>query len=209
MASSTNIRRLILSIPLLLLAIAILIPHPASASRRKKSTLPDLASFIESVKNGDANTLRGVYVNGIFALPVVQQPVYGSYDVSNKPDALTEFGAASAYGNVGLLAHNYLSGRYFSRMTTGLLIELVYGDGRTEYFTVTQIIQYQATDPFSVQSNFIDLNTKESLSANQLFRKVYMGPRHVTFQTCIDANGNSSWGRLFVIAVPEPVNGSN
>lgn len=27
--------------------------------------------------------------------------------------------------------------------------------------------------------------------------------RHVTFQTCIDAEGNASWGRLFVIAIPK------
>jgi len=40
------------------------------------------------------------------------------------------------------------------------------------------------------------------LTAEQLFNRVYRGDRHVTFQTCIDANGDISWGRLFVIAIP-------
>jgi hypothetical protein len=35
-----------------------------------------------------------------------------------------------------------------------------------------------------------------------MFKRVYFSNRHVTFQTCIEAEGNLSWGRLFVIAVP-------
>jgi hypothetical protein len=30
----------------------------------------------------------------------------------------------------------------------------------------------------------------------------YNGAAHVTFQTCILQDGNSSWGRLFVTAIP-------
>ena len=30
----------------------------------------------------------------------------------------------------------------------------------------------------------------------------YDGDAHVTFQTCILQDGNSSWGRLFVTAIP-------
>jgi len=36
-----------------------------------------------------------------------------------------------------------------------------------------------------------------------MFQRVYLGDRHMTFQTCISAYGNSSWGRLFIIAVPK------
>jgi len=36
-----------------------------------------------------------------------------------------------------------------------------------------------------------------------MFKRVYTGDRHVTFQTCIYAEGTSSWGRLFVVAVPK------
>ena len=36
-----------------------------------------------------------------------------------------------------------------------------------------------------------------------MFKRVYAGDRHVTFQTCIQEEGISSWGRLFVVAVPK------
>jgi hypothetical protein len=61
---------------------------------------------------------------------------------------------------------------------------------------------YQATDPSSVFSNFIDLDTGQRLSAGDLFAKMYEGTKHVTLQTCITERGNSTWGRLFVIAEP-------
>jgi hypothetical protein len=41
------------------------------------------------------------------------------------------------------------------------------------------------------------------LTTEQMFNKAYRGDRHVTFQTCIEANGEPSWGRLFVIATPK------
>jgi hypothetical protein len=37
-----------------------------------------------------------------------------------------------------------------------------------------------------------------------MFKRVYFGDRHLTFQTCIAKDGEASWGRLFVIAVPKP-----
>ncbi|HRJ74870.1 MAG TPA: hypothetical protein PLX90_02685, partial [Anaerolineales bacterium] len=51
-------------------------------------------------------------------------------------------------------------------------------------------------------SNFIDLNTQEFLTAEGLFNKVYRGDFHVTLQTCIEKDGDLSWGRLFIIAKP-------
>jgi hypothetical protein len=36
-----------------------------------------------------------------------------------------------------------------------------------------------------------------------MFKRVYFGDRHVTFQTCIEKDGALSWGRLFIIAVPK------
>ncbi len=204
MASKTGIRRLVVTFSLFLLIVATLIPHPvAAAPAVEASALPDLATFISSVQNGNANVLRGVYVDSAFALPVVQQPSSNAGYVSTIAGTLTQFSLATSYGNVGLLAHNYLSGQYFFQLAPGEKVTLVYGNGRTETFRITNVYRYQATAPYSTKSDFIDLDTKEYLTANQLFTKVYMGTRHVTFQTCIANNGNSSWGRLFVIAEPE------
>jgi hypothetical protein len=109
------------------------------------------------------------------------------------------------FGNVGLLAHNDLCGRYFFQLAAGQEVRLVYGDGDVEYFVITQMLQYQAFQPDSPYSDFRDLSSDEIVTAEQMFRKVYTGERHVTFQTCISANEISTWGRFFVIAEPMPL----
>jgi hypothetical protein len=165
--------------------------------------LPAFADFSKSVQNGDAGTLRGVYVADVFALPVVQQPVSNAGFVSNNEGVTTQFGMASQYGNIGLLAHNHLSGKSFSQLTIGQEVRVVYGNGKTEVFVITEVLRYQALEPTSPYSSFRNQDKEETLTAEQMFKRVYFGDRHLTFQTCIDANGNASWGRLFIIAVPK------
>jgi hypothetical protein len=190
-------------ISLLLLVATVILPISVSAAPLAvPTTLSDLLSFTSSIQNGDASVLRGVYVDGLFALPVVQQPGYNAGYVSTADNTMTQFGMATQFGSVGLLAHNYLSGQYFFELIPGMMVQLIYGDGHIEYFQITQIYRYQATAPFSVYSDFVDLATQEYLTGSALFSKVYSGSGHVTFQTCISQDGNSSWGRLFVIAEP-------
>ena len=168
-----------------------------------ETALPDYKSFIESVQNGQKGVLRGVYVPGVFALPIVQQPVGNPGFVSQNNDEITQFNMAAEAGNIGLLAHNYLSGASFTNLAAGQEVRLIYGDGAVEYFVIDQILQYQALQPYSPNSDFRDLETNVTISAEELFRQVYRGEKHVTFQTCIEANGLGSWGRLFIIAQPK------
>lgn len=170
------------------------------------SALPTFADFSKSVQNGDAKTLRGVYVADVFALPVVQQPANIPGYVSTTDGELTQFGMAAQYGNVGLLAHNHLSGKLFSQLVAGQEVRLVYGDGSTEVFIISEVLHYQALQPNSPYSSFrnMDKTSEATLSAEQMFKRAYFGDRHVTFQTCISAYGNTSWGRLFIIATPKP-----
>jgi hypothetical protein len=167
-------------------------------------TLPGFSEFSKSVQNNTAGALRGVYVSDVLAFPIIQQPAGDPAFVSPVDGEITQFGMASQFGTVGLLAHNNLSGRFFSQLAVGQEVRLVYGDGRVEYFVITQILQYQALQPTSPYSTFRDLTNDEQLSAEQMFRRVYTGDRHVTFQTCIAGPGSLSWGRLFVIAMPRP-----
>lgn len=168
-----------------------------------KSAIPNFSDFYNPIQNSEDNLLRGVYVPNVFALPVVQQPTDDPYYVSNHDGEATQFSIASQYGNIGLLAHNHLSGKSFSKLSIGQEVELVYGDGRIEYFVVTEVLHFQALQPQSQQSLFLNLDNSETLSANQMFNRVYTGSHHLTFQTCINANGNMSWGRLFVLATPK------
>ena len=177
-------------------------PSPTSALGDDKSRLPNFAEFSKSVQNNETNTLRGVYVPDVLALPVIQQPAGNAGYVSSRDGEITQFGMASQFGNFGLLAHNHLSGSFFAQLVVGQEVRLVFGDGRVEYFVISQILQFQALQPASPYSSFRDLATDNTLTAEQLFNKVYRGERHLTFQTCISANDSPSWGRLFVIATP-------
>ena len=168
-------------------------------------TLPSFTDFARSVQNGDAKALRGVYVADAIALPIVQQPANNPGYVSTSDGEITQFGMASQYGNVGLLAHNHLAGALFPQLAVGQEVRLVYGDGRMEVFVISEVLRYQALQPTSQYSSFRNMDKDEAtLTAEQMFKRAYFGDRHVTFQTCINLYGNSSWGRLFVIAVPKP-----
>jgi hypothetical protein len=197
--------RITIKLNLLVFALAsfFITPGFAPTIDYSKGAFADLPDFYNPIQSGNAAVLRSVYIHDVLALPVVQQPADDPYYVSDRDGEATEFSIASQYGNIGLLAHNNLSGKSFSKLSVGQEVELVYGDGRTEDFVVTEVLRFQALQPESQQSLFLNLDNSETLSANQMFNRVYTGSRHLTFQTCIKANGNASWGRLFVVAMPK------
>lgn len=189
---------------LVLLTLTALFLNPISAlALGNAATLPTFADFSKSVQDGQKDVLRGVYADKVLAFPIVQQPSGNAAYVSNTDGKVTQFGMASQFGNIGLLAHNHLAGKSFSQLAVGQEIRLVYGDARIEYFVVKEVLKFRALQPTSVYSSFKNLDKDETLTAEQMFKRVYTGDRHVTFQTCIEANGQLSWGRLFVIAVPK------
>lgn len=178
-------------------------PQQIQAVRSPERVLPDFVSFSESVQTGEADALSGVYVQDVLALPVVQQPADQPYYVSSHDEELTQFSVASRYGNIGLLAHNTLAGRFFSELSVGQEVRLVYGDGKIELFVIKETLEFQALQPDSVTSSFRNLDQDEVLTAGEMFNRAYTGEHHLVFQTCIEANGNPSWGRLFVFAIPK------
>ena len=190
-----------LSLLLLMLAVLCLDLNPALAVGNS-AAIPSLAEFSKIVQNGQKDVVRGVYVQNLLALPVVQQPEGNATYVSSQEGEVTEFSTAAQYGNVGLLAHNYKAGRFFFQLTSGQDVQLIYGDGHTETFLIKKVLQFQALEPTSPFSPFRNLEKDETLDAGQMFNRAYAGERHLTFQTCIAAEGNPSWGRIFVIALP-------
>ena len=192
-----------LNLLVFLLSLFFVNPQTTQAISVSHRALPSFADFRRSVQNGEADALRGVYVEDVLKLPVVQQPATDAYYVSTRNGEATQFALASQYGNTGLLAHNTLSGRMFSNLAIGQDVRLVYGDGRVEYFVIKRILRFQALDPDSISSTFRNLDRNETLSAGEMFNRAYVGESRLVFQTCIEANGNVSWGRLFVIALPK------
>jgi hypothetical protein len=204
LALKNKITRFILNFSLLLFALTFLLLNPVSAlAMENRATLPTFAQFSKSVQNGQKDILRGVYIDNVMALPVIQQPAGNASYVSGNAGEVTQFRMASQFGNIGLLAHNQLSGKSFSSLMAGQEVRLIYGDGQVEYFVVKEVLSYQALQPNSPYSSFKNLNKDETLTTEQMFKRVYFGDHHLTFQTCIEADGSLSWGRLFVIAVPK------
>lgn len=157
-----------------------------------------LEDFSLSLKKSDSSHLVGVFVKDIMALTVVQQA--STYSVSTKSGTVTQFGLASNYGSIGLLAHNYLSGSSFSKLGSGTEITLIYGDGSTKKYKVTTIKKYQALSPSDPFSNFINLDNPDApLSSSEVVDETY-GSGELVLQTCISKNSISAWGRLFIIA---------
>ena len=197
-ASSLNLTLLVF-----FLTAFFLNPDSTQAIGVTRPDFPTAVEFSRSVHNGDANVLRGVYVANVLNLPVVQQPVDRPYFVSSRNGEVTQFAIAANYGSIGLLAHNTLSGKSFSNLEMGQEVQLVFGDGRVEYFEIRQILTFQALEPESVSSSFRNLDRNELLSAAEMFNRAYVGEHRLVFQTCIQAEGKLSWGRLFVVAMPK------
>lgn len=197
--------RTVLQLNLFLFALTAFFSHPRSiqAIDNPESLLPVSADIYKAPASSDGDLLRRVYVSDVLDLPVVQQPADKPYYVSNRNGEATQFAMVSQYGNIGLLAHNTLSGRHFSKLAIGQEVRLDYEDGRAEYYVIEQILRFQALQPESVSSNFRNLDRNETLSAGGIFNRAYVGGQRLVFQTCIAAEGNVSWGRLFVIAMPK------
>ncbi len=190
---------------------------PAAASEELAASSPNadlggpaapalsLDRFAASLSNGKPNQVAGLFVENLLAYPVGSQPAGNAAYVTSKPNEVTKFGLAANYGSQAFLAHNYLAGAAFFELSVGQTVTLVQGDGSTHEYRIESIRRFQALSPDSTQSRFVDLDNGKELSAASLFAQVYNSNNPVVLQTCIENNGISTWGRMFIIAVP--VNG--
>jgi hypothetical protein len=161
-----------------------------------------LADLIDSVFNGQAEQVVGVYVADVLGMPVVQQPEGDSNYISSSTNTATQFSAATLFGSTGLLAHNTKAGSQFFNLEIGQEAVLVFGDGNTRSYRIESIRRFQALEPTNPYSDFVDLSDNRTLSANDLFLETYGVNDRLVFQTCIAQDGFNSWGRIFIIAEP-------
>ena len=176
--------------------------HPVWFSAGGIEPLPNLYEFIAQVKNHERGIVRGVYVPGMFALPVVQQPKNNYAFVSQAKDKVTQFRSATYFDVIGLLAHNYLSGSLFTKLAIGQPVIIVMGDGSTRRYIISESDSFQRLQESARSDEFIDLINGEGYSTIQIFNRYYRGEHHLTFQTCLEQDGDLDWGVLFVLALP-------
>ncbi len=176
--------------------------EPKTSLVRQKVYSNEMVQFINQVKDGEPGVVRGVEVDGIMALPVVQQPKDDWAYVSTTDGIATQFSSASANGVTGLLAHNFLAGRLFYNIKLGQDVNIVFGDGSVRTYRVDEISSFQKLNSQNLYSDMIDLKDGQKLSSSQIFGRFYTGNDHVTLQTCLEKNGDPSWGLTFIVATP-------
>ncbi len=166
--------------------------------------MPSLAAFVAALQgeHRPPDAVVGLYIPGVLAARVVEQPPGQDGFVAALPATVTRFRlAARYYGTLGLLAHNTLAGAAFFRLREGDVFYVVLGDGRVEAYLVTQVLRYRALQPNSPYSPFIDLTTGERLTVAEAFRRTYGAAQGgAVLQTCIARGKLLTWGRLFVLA---------
>lgn len=129
---------------------------------------------------------------------IVEQPQGKPAYVSPNEGELTHFGMPQ--NNYGLLAHKGKAGKKFSELKVG---DVLYGNRSSKQGkkVVKEIREYQALQPDSPYSAFVDLATNKQYSADELYRDIYdNGKGKMILQTCIDKDNNPTWGRMFIIA---------
>ena len=171
-------------------------------AKNEKSESISYTNFKDSLIDGNAGIVRGIFVEDNFAMKVVQQPSGQASFVSTIDNVITEFSMPKKYGVIGLLAHNYLAGVNFYSLKVNDLMQIIYGDGEVRSYRVIHIMAFQALQPNSARSQFLNLDTGEELSATQMFKLVYTGTHHLTLQTCITQGDIDTWGRLFIVGEP-------
>ena len=124
----------------------------------KSDRISALNDFILEISNGASDVIRGIYSENNFALPVVQQPSGQAGFVSTINGVATQFSMPNEYGVTGILAHSYLSGKHFFDMGIEDVIKVVYGNGEIKEYQISDIQTYQALQPNSPNSHFIDLS---------------------------------------------------
>ncbi|MDZ7843342.1 MAG: hypothetical protein U5K99_00840 [Anaerolineales bacterium] len=186
-----------------------LIPVTGIPERNQAAAQVFLAvpSGVESIQRSTGSTgeqIVRVEAPGHFSYSVVKQPQNNPGFVSSRPDTLTLFNLAERYGTTGFLAHNDLAGKKFVDLQTEERINLFYNTQKESSYRIISIRKFQALSPNSPYSDFIDLQDGRQYSASELFLEIYGPGDRLVIQTCLENNGNLTWGRMFVTAVEVP-----
>ncbi|HFC08488.1 MAG TPA: hypothetical protein ENJ54_01345 [Chloroflexi bacterium] len=181
------------------------VPSPTLAPTPTPTpSLPSLAAFVAALQreHRPSEAVVGLYLPGVLAARVVEQPPGKDGFVAALPGTVTRFRlAARYYGTLGFLAHNTLAGAAFFHLKAGDVFYVIRGDGGVEAYLVTQLVRYRALQPDSPYSAFIDLATGERLTVAEAFRRTYGSAQGgAVLQTCIARGKKTTWGRLFVLA---------
>lgn len=176
--------------------------YPSPYFRINPSDSPQFRKFVETVADGQKAAIRGIYVDGVLALSIVEQPAGDAAFVSEEQETGTLFSKAVEHGVTGILAHNYLAGERFYDLQAGQEVRVVFGDGRYRMYRIMKSELFQRLSPNDLRSDLIELASGKRMTSGEVFNRFYDGGHHLTFQTCLGREGLSNWGLTFVVAEP-------
>ncbi|HRI05370.1 MAG TPA: hypothetical protein PLV59_00225 [Candidatus Dojkabacteria bacterium] len=106
---------------------------------------------------------------------------------------------------IALLAHNHLSiGHHLEREVMEQDSVFVANDfGQVLHFKVSNVLRYRAVPPISNFQKFVDLESGAVFDTITIFNYLYHNELDIPYlvmQTCIENDGDFSWGRQFVVA---------
>jgi len=195
------------SLSLPILTVPVTSSHGGSARLKGESSAARSDSPAGGVHHSDfirSASLATVEAPNVFSLPIQQQPANQPGYVATEPGIVTQFAMAAQSGTIGLLAHNTLAGSAFFALQPKQRVALLLTNGVLCYYRTSTTEKFQALQPNSVHSNFIDLSRPDLLlSSTDVFQMMYQQVDRLVFQTCIEKDGNPSWGRMFITAMPE------
>jgi hypothetical protein len=162
-----------------------------------------LEQLLDQLSNDGGSYSGGIYAPGVFAFPIISQPEDDNLYVSVKRNLVTMFSAAAANGVTGLLAHNFLAGALFYDLEIGQEIWVVESEQKLRGYQITNIDQFQKIED-DENDIFVDLETNHEMNGSEVFDRFYTGEPHLILQTCLEGEGDPSWGLTFIVAEPIP-----
>jgi hypothetical protein len=180
--------------------------HQGLVQRNDPALLPQagndaLGQLLARIQAEGGEYATGIYAPGTFAFPIVNQPENQDLYVSAKRDLVTLYRAAEKNGVTGLLAHNFLAGALFYNLEIGEEVWLVEDEQTMHGYRVTAIDEFQKIEN-GLNDTFIDLGTQKPMSSSEMFDRFYTGEPHLILQTCLEEDGDPSWGLTFIVAEP-------
>lgn len=139
---------------------------------------------------------KGLYVECAGGYYLLAQPVGCDAHVFDAPRDLTRFALAEIYGTWGILAHLHRVGIILDAFEKGSSVVLIMNTGETIPLVRESRMIFMAEKPYSVYTDFLDLDGKKWKNA-ALFNHIYSSGRFCVFQTCYEENGVKTAGRQF------------
>lgn len=143
---------------------------------------------------------------------IVQQPPGQEEYVDPNYDVITEFSELSEEEEKQarwFLAHiQGKAGQEIAQLRQGMRIRFEMEGGEVQEYEIAGVVRYQATEPNSSTAPLIEVNENlETIGiplSNRAVKRGLFGLANggIILQTCIENGGNSSWGRIFVVAQP-------